>query len=131
MFDMILRTLRDDGWTVAAHNDYQQDGESFTFWLLTHPDGRYVQGEGRTDTDALDRCFAMAAKTFMPPPIETPKPDGERSEGVDAENPPWPNAILREGRWYPMTDEQAEKALEEYKRVVYRTPETAQTERGE
>ncbi len=60
-----LKALRNDGWSVAVHNDYQQDGEPFTFWLLTHPDGHYVKGEGRTDTEALDHCFAQAAQILL------------------------------------------------------------------
>lgn len=45
--------LRAEGWTVAVHNDYRLNGVPHTFWLLTHPDGRYVKGEGRTDAEAL------------------------------------------------------------------------------
>lgn len=45
--------LRADGWTVAVHNDYRQDGQSYTFWLFTK-NGRAVKGEGRTDAEALD-----------------------------------------------------------------------------
>lgn len=48
-----LPVLRAQGWSVAAHNDYRLNGESYTFWLLTHPSGRYVKGEGRTDEEAL------------------------------------------------------------------------------
>jgi hypothetical protein len=46
--------LRKNGWTVAVHNDYRQDGAPHTFWLLTK-DGRAVKGEGRTDGEALDQ----------------------------------------------------------------------------
>lgn len=38
---------------MAVHNDYRLNGVPHTFWLLTHPDGRYVKGEGRTDAEAL------------------------------------------------------------------------------
>lgn len=31
---------------VASHNDYRQGGELKTFWLMTHPSGRYVKAEG-------------------------------------------------------------------------------------
>lgn len=48
--------LRAEGWSVAVHNDYRLNGEAFTFWLWTHPSGRYVKGEGRTDADALAQC---------------------------------------------------------------------------
>lgn len=44
--------LRDAGWSVAVHNDYQQDGRAMTFWLFTK-NGRAVKGEGYTDAAAL------------------------------------------------------------------------------
>jgi hypothetical protein len=56
-----LETLRFEGWRVAVHNDYQQDGEFFTFWLFTHPNGTYVKGEGRSDTEAIQKAYEMAA----------------------------------------------------------------------
>lgn len=51
--DDLLERFRADGWSVAVHNDYEQGGESRTFWLLTHPDGIYTKGEGYTDQEAL------------------------------------------------------------------------------
>lgn len=48
-----LTQLRDAGWMVAVHNDYRLNGETMTFWLLTHPDGRWIKGEGPTDLAAL------------------------------------------------------------------------------
>ena len=48
-----LTRIRAAGYTVAVHNDYKQNGELFTFWLFTHPDGRYLKGEGQTDAEAL------------------------------------------------------------------------------
>ena len=45
--------LRAQGWRVAVHNDYRQNGRLFTFWLLTMGD-RCVKGEGETDAEALD-----------------------------------------------------------------------------
>jgi len=60
---MLLRVMRACGWAVAVHNDYRQNGEQFTFWLFTHPDGRYVKGEGRTDAEAIRRAMEkMEAK---------------------------------------------------------------------
>ena len=50
--------LRAAGWLVAVHNDYRLNGEPHTFWLWTHPDGRWIKGEGRTDADALAQCRA-------------------------------------------------------------------------
>lgn len=46
--------LRAMGWSVAVHNDYRQDGKPRTFWLLTHPSGQWLKGEGETDREALD-----------------------------------------------------------------------------
>lgn len=47
--------LRALGWTVAVHNDYRLGGDAHTFWLLTHSDGHWLKGEGRTDAEALDQ----------------------------------------------------------------------------
>lgn len=51
--DFLLAKIRYAGWSVAVHNDYRQAGEAMTFWLFTHPDGRWAKGEARTDPDAL------------------------------------------------------------------------------
>lgn len=59
----MLRNLRDGGWSVAVHNDYRQDGERLTFWLLTHSNGYWIKGEGRTDDIALGECV-IAARLF-------------------------------------------------------------------
>ncbi len=48
-----LRALRRAGWMVAVHNDYRLAGEPHTFWLMTHPDGRYIKGEGRSDEEVI------------------------------------------------------------------------------
>lgn len=49
--------LREAGLTVAVHNDYRQDGEPRTFWLMTavHK-GQMIalKGEGKSDEEALD-----------------------------------------------------------------------------
>lgn len=61
-------TLRERGWMVAVHNDYRQDGASFTFWLFTKGDFA-IKGEGRTDDIAIaaalleaDRVDALIAE---------------------------------------------------------------------
>lgn len=56
-----LAMMRDDGWMVAVHNDYRQDGKLMTLWLFTHPQGFWVKGEGETDAEALDECQRMAS----------------------------------------------------------------------
>lgn len=48
----LLDRLRADGWMVAVHNDYRQDGKLMTFWLFTR-EGFAVKGEGETDAEAL------------------------------------------------------------------------------
>lgn len=67
-FERTLSALRDAGWRVACHNDYRQGGEDHTFWLLTHPSGIFVKGEGPTDMDALMQCDEAARKIFKPSP---------------------------------------------------------------
>ena len=57
--------LRERGWSVAVHNDYRQHGECCTFWLLTHPNGRWVKGEGRTDAAALNQCREQIERRSM------------------------------------------------------------------
>jgi len=54
-----INYLRSLGWMVAVHNDYKQNGEFHTFWLLTCPDGRYLKGEGKTDDEALEQIVAQ------------------------------------------------------------------------
>ena len=57
-----LEVLRKNGWRVAIHNDYNQQGEPWTFWLMTHAGTkRFVIGEGLTDELALERCKEQAA----------------------------------------------------------------------
>lgn len=61
--ESILKRLRKTGWMVAVHNDYRLNGEFMTFWLLTHPDGTWIKGEGKTDKSAL----AQAEKSITHP----------------------------------------------------------------
>lgn len=56
-----LSTLRANGWRVAVHNDYRLNGKFHTFWLFTHPNGRWIKGEGTSDDEALDRAIDDAA----------------------------------------------------------------------
>jgi hypothetical protein len=67
---LMLDELRDDGWAVAAHNDYRLDGQSYTFWLFTRGN-QCVRGEGLTDTAALIRvqnAIAELGTTLAGPP---------------------------------------------------------------
>jgi hypothetical protein len=45
--------LREKGWSVAVHNDYRLNDESWTFWLFTKG-YQCAKGEGRTDAEALN-----------------------------------------------------------------------------
>lgn len=65
---LLLEDIRSNGWRVAVHNDYQVAGEFMTFWLLTHPAGMYVKGEGKSDLEALTECTRVARQIFRPSP---------------------------------------------------------------
>lgn len=80
-----LARLRGNGWMVAVHNDYRLNGETFTFWLFTHPDGRWIKGEGRTDEQALEQ--ANAALTAAPAAPEQEKPMDEFAWVIEAAGP--------------------------------------------
>ena len=56
----ILARLRESGWSVAVHNDYRLNGQSRTFWLLTHSSGVWAKGEGTTDEEALASAEVQA-----------------------------------------------------------------------
>lgn len=56
----LLKQMRDAGWRVAVHNDYEQGGEFFTFWLFTHPSGLWVKGEACSDTEAIAKAALEA-----------------------------------------------------------------------
>jgi hypothetical protein len=58
--DALPDDLRADGWSVGCHNDYRQNGERHTFWLLTKGD-RCIVGEGHTDAEALNTIRAALA----------------------------------------------------------------------
>lgn len=47
---------------MAVHNDYRVAGQAHTFWLMTHPSGRWLKGEGVTDATALDQIRAVLSK---------------------------------------------------------------------
>ena len=57
--EAILTGLRAQGWAVAVHNDYRLGGRNHTFWLFTHPCGRWAKGEGETDAEALDQVASL------------------------------------------------------------------------
>jgi hypothetical protein len=51
----MLANLREASWTVGIHNDYRQGGKLMTFWLFTHPDGRWLKGEAESDQSRPNR----------------------------------------------------------------------------
>lgn len=63
----MLCSLRGAGWMVAVHNDYKVAGEFHTFWLFTHPDGRYLKGEARTDEEAVGKVVDQASSRVGAP----------------------------------------------------------------
>ena len=66
--EKILSDLRENGWSVAVHNDYRLNGKVMTFWLFTHEAGLYIRGEAATDLGALRICELQARKVFAPSP---------------------------------------------------------------
>lgn len=66
--DELLARIRGGEWSVAVHNDYRLDGITHTFWLFTHPDGRWVKGEGRSDVEALEGSLC---RLFPPSALAT------------------------------------------------------------
>lgn len=58
---MILRLIRERGWSVGAHNDYTMNGIPMTYWLFTGPDDRYIKVEGPTaiEQDLLDSVLGQ------------------------------------------------------------------------
>jgi hypothetical protein len=62
ILEEMLGNLREVGWTVAVHNDYRQGGKLMTFWLFTHPDGRWLKGEAESDRQAVMEVMRQAFK---------------------------------------------------------------------
>ena len=57
--DLLLR-MRKNGWMVAAHNDYYQDGVFHTFWLFVRG-GIAVKGEGVSNIEAVRKAAALTS----------------------------------------------------------------------
>lgn len=56
-----LGQLRSRGWRVAVHNDYEQNGKLYTFWLITHAEsGIFLKSEGPSDGDCIDDLACQA-----------------------------------------------------------------------
>jgi hypothetical protein len=59
-----LAALREDGWSLAVHNDYVLDGRLRTFWLFTRRGGTSLKGEGGDDARALGEALAGCGLTL-------------------------------------------------------------------
>ena len=79
--DLLLAKLRDRKWNVAIHNDYALGGNRHTFWLLTHPSGRWVKGEAPTDVEALDDCLRQIERGHLEGPPHHPYAVQHRGDG--------------------------------------------------
>lgn len=65
--DQLETELRSLGWAIAVHNDYRLQGQKYTFYLWTHPNGRWIKGEGHQgQTAALEDCLAQAQAILDP-----------------------------------------------------------------
>jgi hypothetical protein len=51
--DAILNWIRTNNWEIAIHVDYPKNGQTWTYYLLIHPNGMYIKTEERTDFNAL------------------------------------------------------------------------------
>ena len=60
----LLDTMRDEGWSVAVHNDYHVNGCFGTFWLFTHRSGKWVKGEGAQDITSVAEALADARRVL-------------------------------------------------------------------
>jgi cell division protein FtsB len=74
----LLAELRADGWEVAVHNDYRQDGQPHTFWLFTRGDRRWIKGEGTTDEFALRAALAESQRPDTKTGLLQAKLDADR-----------------------------------------------------
>ena len=74
---MDLQELHDKlhqlGWSIASHHDMQVRGRLRTFYLLTHPSGIWVKGDGPDQLTALTRAYT-AAQQRLEQPRGTPLP---------------------------------------------------------
>ncbi len=62
-----LDVMREAGWSVAAHNDYRQDGRLRVFWLFTHPGGRWLKAEGDSDLEAVSQVSSIIESGYLKP----------------------------------------------------------------
>ena len=58
-----LDILRDRDWMVAVHNDYRQNGKTYTFWLMVKGETA-IKGEGETDSEALKQILKRVDEMY-------------------------------------------------------------------
>jgi hypothetical protein len=61
----LLELFRANGWSIAAHNDYQQDKKYYTFYLFTHSTGIWCKGEAEDDLTALAQAWQQARQRLF------------------------------------------------------------------
>ena len=54
-----LAALREKGWQVAAHHEFEMHKQLRTFWLFTHPCGRWIKAEGAAASEVLVLQLAL------------------------------------------------------------------------
>ena len=54
-----LAELRKLGWQVAAHHEFELSKQLRSFWLFTHPCGRWIKAEGAANSEILVLQLAL------------------------------------------------------------------------
>jgi hypothetical protein len=54
-----LAELRKLGWLIAAHHEFELHKQLRTFWLFTHPCGRWIKAEGAASSEVLVLQLAL------------------------------------------------------------------------
>ena len=57
--DETLAELRKMGWTVAAHHEFEMQKQLRSFWLFTHPCGKWIKAEGAVSSELLVLQLAL------------------------------------------------------------------------
>ncbi len=54
-----LAQLRKMGWLIAEHHEFEVHKQLRTFWLFTHPCGRWIKAEGDVSREVLVLQLAL------------------------------------------------------------------------
>jgi len=81
---------------VAVHNDYRSNGRLETYWLFIHPNGRYAEGSGETDAEALRAVWLQPAvsRSLAPPPEGEGPNDKHKWDSTVSFSEMWPDKVL-------------------------------------